>query len=216
MSRSLLPERWNRPGSKLLFVAGSRGESAPDAAPRVTAEALRGRVTELSGESPAALLTLATRWVSEVQRSGETAAWLTTPQGLLYPPDLAEGGVDLERLLVVRVPDPPAVARAAEFLLRSGGIGLVVLDFLDRPPEDRTWLNRLLVLALGHQACAVCLTGKPADEPSLGSLVGLRIEASLQRKAEGGFVLSAEVLKDKRGQPYRRFAEVYRGPMGLR
>jgi recombination protein RecA len=232
--RAVLPEQWSQSGSRLLFFpSAAPGPDAGADAGRPTLAALRGRVTEVSGTRPAAALTLTVRWVVEAQAAGEAAVWLQGPDGLLFPPDLADAGVDLDRLLVARLPDGDAIARAADFLLRSGGVGLAVLDLLAPGDERRTpgaaapgsttvtprrggWLNRLLALALAHQAGVVCLTATPDDRPSLASLVGLRVGPRLTRLPRGGFRLDTTVLKDKRSQPHRNYQEVCRGPLGLR
>ena len=41
-----------------------------------------------------------------------------------------DGGIDLDALPVVRVPDARAAGRAADHLVRSGGFGLVVIDLV--------------------------------------------------------------------------------------
>lgn len=219
-SRACLPHRWNRARSKLLFLctdglAGGTNESSAVSS-RPTLAALRGRITEISGPQPAAAFSLAVRWVVEAQRMGEIAVWLQPPAGQLYPPDLAEAGVELAQLVVVRVPDGHACARAAELLLRSGGVSLAVLDLVSSRPRRRGWLNRLSSLALAHQAALVCLTTTPAEQPSLASLVSLRLDPQLVRKRGPGFTLVTSVRKDKRGMPHRTFEEELRGPLGLR
>lgn len=238
--RAVLPEQWSQAGSRLLFFPSAPAGEPRPAADRPGLEALRGRLTEVSGARPAASLTLAARWVAEAQAGGETVVWIQTTDGVLYPPDLADAGVDLDRLIVARLPDGDAIARAADFLLRSGGVGLAVLDLLSATappasgnrragaprgtgrtlrtvqPHRNGWMNRLLALALAHQAGVVCLTATSGDEPSLASLVGLRIEPQLVRRPRGGFCLETTVLKDKRAQPHRSFQEVCRGPLGLR
>jgi recombination protein RecA len=172
---------------------------------------LSGRIVEISGNAP---LTAAFGLVLEAQRSGETAAWITSRDSSFFPPDAADSGIDLESLPVVRVPDARAAGRAADQLVRSGGFGLVVIDLARE--ADRLaapLLTRLLGLAQKHETAAVVLTQKPASVASLSSLVSLRAEA--QRDARG--VVEIRVLKDKRrgpgGEPVR---EVCRGPAGLR
>lgn len=178
--------------------------------------ALRGRLSEVSGTNPAAVLTMAVRWVVESQRDGEIVAWIHREGSGLYPPDLHDAGVDLERLVVVCVPTATDIPRAADFLLRSGGLGLAVLDFQEARPRRLAWLNRLLGLATTHQSAVLCLTPTRSHHPSLSSLVSLRVDASLRRRHRGGFSLQAEVLKDKRGNPHRQSVEECRGPLGLR
>lgn len=90
--------------------------------------ALRGRLVELSARGATATLTTAMELVVEAQTQREPVAWLTLANGTFYPPDVAECGVDLAALVVVRAPDATAAARAAERILRSGAFGLVVID----------------------------------------------------------------------------------------
>ena len=85
-------------------------------------------LTELSGVGGSACLTLATSIVLDAQRQEETTAWITSNNSNFFPLDVAAAGIDLEALAVVRVPDAPSVARAADRLARSGAFGLLVLD----------------------------------------------------------------------------------------
>src|SRR5438445_10836474 len=90
--------------------------------------AFRGRLVELSARGATATLTAAAELVVEAQTQGEPVAWLALAAGTFYPPDVADTGVDLAALVVVRASDATSAARAAERLLRSGAFGLVVLD----------------------------------------------------------------------------------------
>ena len=90
-----------------------------------------GRLTEISGVGAAARHTTAVALVRQAQLEGETTVWVQPAGGPLYPPDLAESGVDLDALVVVHVPEDRGqvgLARAAELLLRSGAYGLCVVD----------------------------------------------------------------------------------------
>jgi recombination protein RecA len=92
---------------------------------------LTGRLVELSAGGASATLTVATGLVLEAQRAGEPVAWIAPgDDGTFYPPDLAESGVDLGALVVIRAPScqPRAMLTAADRLLRSGAFGLVLLD----------------------------------------------------------------------------------------
>ena len=106
---------------------GRPGEPAP--AERWGLDALRGRLVELSARGATAVLTAAIELVIEAQQAAEPVAWVTLGNATFYPPDAADSGVDLAALAVVRVQGATAAARSAERLLRSGGFGLVVLDF---------------------------------------------------------------------------------------
>ena len=180
-------------------------------------EAFAGRLSELSGLGSTARLSLAMGLVCEAQRTGETAAWVTNRRSTFFPPDAAKSGVDLVRLPVVFAPDAPAAARAAWRLIQSGGFGLVVLDLVGSDAEVPIPLqSRLTGAAQAHGAAVVFVTEKAADRASLGSLVSLRCEAHREAAGGGRFLCTARALKDKRRGPGWTYAEVRRGPAGLR
>ena len=247
----------------------------PDAAPEVghwDCAQLSGRLVELSGVGAVASLTAAVGLVLDAQRRGDPVAWVTLPESTFYPPDVADSGVDLDALIVIRVPIPTrraptlpspldgwrdrrrapstlsvspderaalhavaceAAARAADRLVRSGGFGLVVLD-LGKDAEVSAGLQgRLAGLAQRHDSAIVCITEKPPEAASLGSMVSLRAEAMRRVERAVGvagagaagtgpgltaerFACQVRVLKDKRRAPSWSHAEVVRAPAGLR
>lgn len=164
-------------------------------------------------------MTAAAFLLREAQEQGESVVWISLGQSTFYPPDLDAGGVDLEALPVIRVPDAAAAARAADKLLRSGGFALVVLDFDRRTERDAqlpiTQQTRLVGLCHKHRSTLLCLTQKSRDANSLGSLVGLRAEGSTQRTGFRQFTWTLHFLKDKRQGPGWSHVEVCRGPTGL-
>jgi recombination protein RecA len=174
---------------------------------------LAGRLVELCSHGPSATWTLAMALVLDAQRRAEPAAWLTGTGQSFFPPDAAASGVDLDALAVVRAPDPAALARAADPLLRSGAFGLVVLD-LGKAQVAAPLQSRLLGLAQKHQCAVVFLTEKPPTAPSLGPLVSLRAEVVRAHGPEG-FRCELRVVKDKRRAPGWAHVEVCRGPPGL-
>jgi len=179
-------------------------------------EQVAGRLVEISGVGATAALTVAFGLVLEAQRRGEPVAWIALKERGFYPPDAAEGGVDLGALVVVRVANAKAVGRVADQLVRSGAFGLIVLD-LDAGADVPTPLQtRLVGLAQKHQTALLCLTEKGNELPSLGSLVSLRVQAQRERVCDDRFSCGLAVLKDKRRGPTWTHAEVYRGPAGLR
>ena len=93
-----------------------------------TLSQVAGRFAEISGSNATAALTLACGLVLDAQKRGEPVGWATSTESSFYPPDVAQLGIDLAALVVVRVPKADAIARAGEKLIRSGGFGLVVLD----------------------------------------------------------------------------------------
>ncbi|WP_025321401.1 P-loop NTPase family protein [Deferrisoma camini] len=177
---------------------------------------LAGRLAELSARGASAALTLAFSLVLDAQRRGEPAAWITPAGSSFYPPDAAEGGVDLEALAVVRARDARQALRAAELLARSGGFGLVVVDLGEEPRVPAAAQGRLAGLAGEHRMLVLFLTRKPAGAPSLGSLVAVRAEAVREPLGPGRFRCRVRVLRDKRRLPGWGHGEVCRGPDGLR
>lgn len=175
--------------------------------------------------------------VAHMQQQGETTVWLQPTGGPLYPPDLADAGIDLESLVVIHVPvsaGPHGACKAAELLLRSGAFGLLVLDLSAGVPpgSGEAWQGRLLGLARQHHARVVVLTVKPTHATSLGPLVGMRIEPKRQRapivdngprsrrdpqrgRQPGRFLVEHTVLKNKTGNAIEPALEAYRGPWGL-
>ena len=193
-------------------------------------EALTGRLVELSGGSESAsatsmtptrstttssTMTTAVALVAEAQRRGEPVAWITTGDSCAYPPDMAEHGVDLDTLLIVRVPDGPDVPRAADKLVRSGAFGLAVLDIGETRNVPAPLLSRLMQLARKHDAVVMCLTRKSADTPSLSSIVSLRGDVRCVPVPGGVYDCRIRVIKDKHGSPVWEHRSRYRGPLGL-
>src|SRR3954466_5327853 len=77
---------------------------APAADPgRWSLETLSGRLVELSARGATATLTIAIELVLEAQLAAEPAAWVTLSNATFFPPDVADSGVDLAALVVVRV-----------------------------------------------------------------------------------------------------------------
>src|SRR5262249_26298009 len=117
--------------------------------------ALRGRLVELSARGAAGTLTAAIDLVLEAQREAEPVGWIMLAETSFYPPDVAETGVDLAALVVVRALDAVTAARAAERLLRSSAFGLVVLDLGSHTELAMAIQGRLVTLAQTHDAAVV-------------------------------------------------------------
>ncbi len=203
-----------RPG-QLAWLG--RSQAPEQAEPSWGLARLRGRLTEISGWGASARLSAGFSLVLEAQHKGVLAAWVLLRGSTFFPPDVAEAGVDLETLMVVRATDARAAARSADQLVRSGGLGLVVLDLhvshgdTHIPPA---LLTRLLGLAQKHHTAVLLLTDKTAVLPSVSSLVSLRAEA--QRSFKGGaWEVRVGVIKDKRCPPGGTHLEVRRGPAGV-
>jgi recombination protein RecA len=194
-------------------------------------EPLSGRLVEISGHRASANLTVAFGLVLEAQGKDEPVAWVTLVQSTFFPPDVAESGIDLGRLAVVRVSDGSAACRAVVELTRSGGFGLVVLDLgpvalqeklekchprvgRKRASPSVAFITKLVGLAQKTSTAVVVLTEKTRESSSLNSLISLRCEA--RRSPDKPCEVEIDVIKDKRRGPGRRYREVCRAPAGLR
>lgn len=175
----------------------------------------QGRISEFSGVGPVCGLSFAFGLVSQAQQAKEPVAWLTETHSSFFPPDVNSCGIDLESLIVIRLPHIKAIARSADKLARSAAFGLIVLDLGEAAFFPRAILSRLNSLCLKHQIAIVCLTRKTDQQASLGPLVSLRMRT--QRKWHSAFHYSvvSQVLKDKRASPGRHFEALYLSPPGL-
>ena len=184
----------------MSFLAAQNFRSAVTWATPWTLPEVAGRLVEISAAGASAALTIAFGLVLEAQRRGEPVGWVTSAISSFYPPDVAENGIDLAALVVVRLSGAESIPRAGEKLLRSGGFGLVVLDLgaADIPVPLQT---RLTGLAHRHHTALACLTEKERRVFSLGSLVSLRVQAEKKRITESRFACMLHVLKDKPRRP---------------
>lgn len=177
-----------------------------------------GRLIEIASSPHGAQMTTAVGCLRQAQQRGETAAWVQPVGGSLFPPDLAESGIDLDALLIVHVPTSAGMygpAKAAELLLRSGGFGIVVLDLAELgASHDTVWQGRLLGLAREHDSVLLLLSNGAASH-SLGPLVSVCIEPQRTRIARGVFAIEHRIRKDKSGLLGPLAADHRRGPWGL-
>lgn len=190
-------------------------------------DALAGRFVELRGAAGAAALTLAARLLLQAQQAGEPVVWLGHTSSLFFPPDFAAAGLDLQALPVVRAQDGRELARMADTLLRSGAFSVVVLDLDERMYLNTAMQARLAGLAKTHQTVLLGITrkrclkgqrwggGDRGASSTLGSMVSLRGETSLQRADFDRFTCQLHIIKDKLGGPGWHHTEVCRGPDGL-
>jgi recombination protein RecA len=206
---------------------------APADAPRWCLREVEGRLVELSSWRGGGSLSLAFDLVREAQLRGELAAWVGGRESCFFPPDVAAAGVDLDALVVARLPREQDLAAAADGFARSGAFALIVLDLAGAAPSAHVGStapastalslpaaaqSRLLGLAQKHRTAVVCLTDKPRETASLSSLVSLRGEARLRTRSAGPqrFECELSILKDKRrSRPWRHLG-ARRGPPGLR
>jgi len=190
-------------------------------APRPLVEHLPpGRLVEIAGDARSGRLSLATVLVRAVQRERDTVAWVQPRGGGLYPPDLAAAGVDLDGLVVIHIPPQAGasgITKAAELLLRSGALGLVVLDLSTAaPPRGEAWLNRLAALAREHQSRVLLLVTASADTASLGALVSLRLVPERTRLDAERLAVHPTLVKDKLGLGGISAPALFRSPWSPR
>ena len=213
--------------SPALIVPAGPPPAPPDTPPvpahHWTLAALAGRLCELGFDGRTQRLSFTSSLVREAQEQGQPTAWIHTGGGIFHAPDLAEGGIDLDAVPVIRAPHGIAAARAVDHLLRSGAFGLLVVDLgphCDLPPGMQ---SRLAGLARHHQSAVVFLTraatsGRPGGRlatGSLGALVSLRAEGAMRADRSGYFRCSLSARRDKRHGPGWTREEVRRGPAGL-
>jgi recombination protein RecA len=169
-------------------------------------------VVELS--APRALggatsVALAAVRAGQARAPGAWCAWMD-PEGTLHAPGLVAAGVDLGRLLVVRVPRED-LPRVAVKVVASGAFEVVVVDVdavggagaVARGPAGRGkrgWPPEVLVrkLALAAEPCgATVLLSTDATKPrAVPWPVALRLELS----RPGADTLSVRIGKDRRGR----------------
>lgn len=159
------------------------------------------QLTEISGSGGGAGLTLAFSLVRWAQEKGQSVLWLSSSAKPFYPPDAHRAGVDLDRLPVLFLSRPQEAFIAAAKLSGSGGFGLLVWDLVSwRGSHQRlplAYLGRLNATVRYHRSSFLILTDKDRDEPSLGCLIGLRLQ--VEAKEGRPDLLEVEVVRDKRG-----------------
>ena len=179
-----------------------------------------GRLVELSSPESSALLTTACRLVLDAQQNGDYAAWITLAGSSWFAPDVADIGIDLDALIVIRVTDAMQAARAADEIGRSDAFSLIVIDMgAERRAGERlpaAALTRLSGLALSQGMAFVFLTSKSAETASISSLISLRVETHSTPCGGGQYRTEMRIVKDKRQGPGAIHEEVCRAPAGLR
>lgn len=167
-------------GGGLLPAPLPTGFAALDAATRLGGLP-RGRLTELIGRPTSGRASVAMRCVA---RAPGYSAWIDIP-GLVDVHALAEAGVALDRLFVLRPRAPLDALGMAAQLVAANGFDLVVLDALGDLPAGGASAQALAKLArvtgpaLGRGATALLVLNGP-ETPSrpLAHAAALRISFS--------------------------------------
>jgi recombination protein RecA len=174
---------------------------------------LVGILAEISEEAASGAVSFATEIITEAQARNEPVAWVAGTDSIFYPPDLAERGVDLSALAVVRVGGEAESLTATEWVVRSGAVGLVIVDADAQWKVSDASLGRVLKVAERSQCAVVFLTRKRASDPSLGSRICLR--GCVIRSDREPLRVDIHTLKDKRSNAGSRQSRLYDGPPGM-
>lgn len=120
----------------------------------------RGRLHELVAADPADAAAGAGLAAMLARRIGGPLVWLRVGGvgGNIYPPGLAEVGIDPDRVLMVLARDPPDLLRAAGEVARCAAVGTAVIELWADPKRiDLTVSRRLALAAEGSGATPLLL-----------------------------------------------------------
>jgi recombination protein RecA len=176
-------------------------------------DSLAGILAEISEETPSGALSFVAEIIVEAQRRSQPAAWVAGRQSIFFPPDFADRGVDLSSLAVVRAGGEVESLTAAEWLISSGAMGLVIVDADGQWSVPDASLGRILKIAEKNSCAVVFLTRKRRQDPSLGSRISLR--GCVSRSGDGPFHVDIQTIKDKRSNSASRQSRNYHGPSGM-
>jgi hypothetical protein len=152
-----------------------------------------GAVTELMADGAGiGELSLLLPALVQLARGGRYLAWIAPPY-LPYAPALAQHGVPLEQLLLVRAPDSREALWAAEQMLRCSSFGAV----LAWPAHIADKSVRRLQLA-AEAGASLCALYRPVSAALIPSPAALRLRLSA---ADNGL---AVVIHKARGGARRR------------
>ncbi len=87
----------------------------------------RGRISEIAGPLSSGRTTVTLSLLARTTRAGEITAVVDAADAF-DPTSAQETGVDLDRVLWVRAPEPRDALRATEHILEAEGFALVILD----------------------------------------------------------------------------------------
>lgn len=205
---------------KIARIERRRPETPPALAPlgvealdaRLGGGLARGRLHELFAAEPAdtgsaagfaAMLALITA------PEGQPLVWLRQEDaerrgGRLHPPGLAEIGLDPARLLLVLLPDPVALLRAAADVVRCRPVGAAVIELWRQPRAlDLTASRRLAVAAEDSGVTTLMLRTEAEPMPSAAHSrwsIAAAPSVALEAEAPGHPALDVELLR-QRGRP---------------
>lgn len=169
---------------------------------RLTGHGLpRGRISELTGSSSCGKTALAFQIIAQTCRQ-QPVAYIDLG-GCFYPPTAELAGINLQKLLLVRVDTPDQALKAADILLRGQAFPLVVLDWgLDAgnapsSTELGTAIGRLNALCAQSQAVLLFITTPKTARDPIRYYATLRLE--VQRSAPEPLTLPPEATEPAGG-----------------
>lgn len=125
-------------------------------------------------------------------------------QGRLHAPGLAEIGIDPARLILVVLPDPVALLRAAVDVVRCGSVGAAVIELWGTPRAlDLTASRRLALAAETSGVTPLLLRAEAEPSPSAAQTrwsVHAAPSTMIEAEAPGGPAFTVELLR-QRGRP---------------
>lgn len=181
---------------KAPFVGerGGRPSGLPEIDQLLSGGFVKGGITVLTGLSGSGRMSIAAHLIAEETRAARPVAWIDA-KGTLYPPALANLGVRLNRMLVVRGAKERSVY-AAEQIIASRAFGVVVGIGLD-PYLDETRARRLQTATEATDTTTVLIL-EPRAAERFGNAV---MKLSMTRRASSMIV---QVDKDRTGAAGRR------------
>lgn len=154
----------------------------------------KGEITTLRGPAGSGRMSVAAALLARLSQAGRPVAWVDG-EGTLYPPALAQAGVQLPRLLIVRPPTPAGGVQAAEQIAESGVFDALVVSGLDEALSPAR--SRRLHLASRRAETSTLLLVSPQTRTE--STLDLRLE----RRAD---LIMVEATRSRRGLGGRRAA----------
>jgi len=187
---------------------------APSAGGSWSLDSLVGILSELSEEHPCGALSFCAEIIQEAQERGEPVAWVASTDSVFFPPDFAARGIDLRALAVIRAGGQAESLTAGEWLVKSGAVGLLVVDCGGQWTVSDSALGRLQKLAERSQCAVLFLTRKPRSAPSLGSRIAVR--GCVAPAGSRPLLVDIHTDRDKRAAAGPRIHRCYHAPPGMR
>lgn len=135
----------------------------------------KGRLTEIFGARSSGKTSLAFAALAACTRSGECGAYID-PRGGFFAPAAANAGIDLRRLIVVRLHDACQARRAVDALVRGGACAVVVFDCSDLPNALQAHHCTRLV-AQAEKTGTTLLVVSSGGAQAIASFASLRLQA---------------------------------------